>query len=176
MVYWSMNKFISLPGYLFNCGVYAWFRNKKCLYVGYSTKLLARLGTHHLLDQHQPVLSADTIDIWLCETKKEAQKLEIELIEKLKPAYNSNSHETYGKAKELREKMQELHTSGLSYRKIGKMFGFCQSTVWKVCTNRGKNTLSRGPYFGKDTKKNKIKKTFSRQEAFATLHEKAMLQ
>ena len=80
-----MHPTIIIPGSTFKNIVYAWYREGECLYVGSSSRGLARLLNHETVRR---IRDTDEIKIWaMLNTGSMAQK-ELELILELKPKFN----------------------------------------------------------------------------------------
>lgn len=69
--------------------VYAWRRGGEWLYVGTSSRGVARfLGAHHVIGVRDPLRPGDEIAIWVSHTARDRAKLEAELIAEHQPKYN----------------------------------------------------------------------------------------
>lgn len=70
--------------------VYGWFRGDQAMYVGMSSRGLYRVTEpgHHALDPAK-ILPTDTIYVWTCETRAQAEILEQELIVQWLPLFNT---------------------------------------------------------------------------------------
>jgi hypothetical protein len=69
--------------------VYAWRRGAEYLYVGLSILAPSRFMTHHILNHAEPYQPADVIDLYACETFREAIDLEAAMIASRQPKYNT---------------------------------------------------------------------------------------
>lgn len=89
-------------GSTFSIGVmvYVWWRDNKALYVGKSSIGTNRIfSNHHIINKKEKVQDDDVFETHFLydldwnnntdEVRKEATRLEIELIRKLKPKYNT---------------------------------------------------------------------------------------
>lgn len=75
--------------------VYGWRRGAIYLYIGQSKNGIGRIfSSEHAINNEEPLLDADIIDIWLVELK-DLKKVEKELIRKFKPRYNVQGKHEY---------------------------------------------------------------------------------
>lgn len=68
--------------------VYLWVRDEIYLYIGQSTSLICRLGSHNIIGIKEPVLKNDKILVYHCDTNIEMGQLESKLLRLYKPKYN----------------------------------------------------------------------------------------
>src|SRR3954468_23400479 len=68
--------------------VYGFRRGSKYMYIGKTTGLLKRFGSHHVVGPRYQPDSEDLLDVWFCSSLQEATDLEFELIQEHAPTYN----------------------------------------------------------------------------------------
>lgn len=72
--------------------VYAWRRRGEWLYVGTSSRGVARfLGQHHVIGVRAPIQAGDEIAVWFARTARDRARVEAELIAEHQPKYNDGT-------------------------------------------------------------------------------------
>ena len=69
--------------------VYGIRRDGLYLYIGKTSKLLGRFGGHHIVGVKFELEPTDQLDLWMCQSSRDAFVLELELITHHRPKFNT---------------------------------------------------------------------------------------